>query len=77
MGSSVGGVAGCKFVKNLIKFGHKLIVWYENLGENSNFVLNGAEKAATPSKVIEKVAITSTCGTDPLAGVAVKEVVQI
>lgn len=59
-------------MKKLIKAGHKVIVWYENLEENNNYALNGIEIAATPNEVIDKMDITFSFITDPLAAVEVR-----
>lgn len=61
------GVMGSGIVKNLINSGHKVVVWNRTFTKCRKFELAGAEVAPTPSDVIDKVDITFSCVSDPVA----------
>lgn len=66
------GIMGSGIVKNLINSGHKVVVWNRTFNKCRKFEVAGAEVAPTPSDVIDKVDITFSCVSDPLAAKEVR-----
>lgn len=61
------GIMGCGIVRNLINSGHKVVVWNRTIAKCRKFEEAGAEVAPTPCDVIDRVDITFSCVSDPLA----------
>lgn len=67
------GIMGAGIVRNLLKYGHKVVVWNKSLMRCLEFKAIGAKIAVTPSDVFDQVDITFSCVSDPLAAKEVYE----
>lgn len=61
------GIMGSGIVKNLIKSGHKVILWNRTYTKCRVFVDAGAESRSTPADVIDAADITFSCVANPQA----------